>query len=49
MHTVSTFASWREYLSPYEGSNLLFFAAWPMLAACLMLFMMREEDRFMTV
>lgn len=44
MHSVSTLSSWRQYLDPFE--NLLFLAAWPMLAACVALFLMREYDRF---
>lgn len=47
MHAVSTFSSWRQYLEPFE--NLLFFAAWPMLAACLALFLLRDQDRLLTV
>ena len=45
LHAASTFSSWRQYLAPYEGVNLLFFAAWPMLAACLALFLLRDQDR----
>jgi len=44
LHTVSTLSSFGQYLSPFEGPNLLFFAAWPMLAACVMLFLFREKD-----
>ena len=43
-HTVSTLSAFGQYLSPFEGPNLLFFAAWPMLAACVMLFLFRSED-----
>ncbi|WP_133493379.1 hypothetical protein [Alcanivorax sp. 24] len=42
MHAVSTLSSWRQYLAPFD--HLLFFAAWPMLAACLALYLLREED-----
>ncbi len=42
MHGVSTLASWRQYMDPFE--NLLFFTAWPMLAACLTLFLLRRAD-----
>lgn len=49
LHAISTFSSWRQYLEPFEGSNLLFFAAWPMLAACLALFLLRDHDRLLTV
>lgn len=48
-HTVSTLSSFRQYLAPYEGPNLLFFAAWPMLVGCLMLYLLREEDQLMTL
>lgn len=48
LHAVSTFSSWRQYLNPYEGANILFFAAWPMLAACFALFMMRAQDRLLS-
>lgn len=48
LHAASTFSSWRQYLDPYEGANLLFFAAWPMLAACFALFMMRAQDRLLS-
>lgn len=42
MHTVSTLSSWRQYMDPFE--NLLFLAAWPMLAACTALFLLRQYD-----
>ena len=42
MHTVSTLSSWRQYLEPFE--NLLFLAAWPMLAACVTLVLLRDHD-----
>lgn len=44
MHAVTTFASWKQYLDPYTGANILFFAAWPALGACLALFLLREYD-----
>lgn len=43
-HTVSTLSAVKQYLAPFDGSNLLFFAAWPMLAACFALFLLREKD-----
>ena len=43
-HAVSTLSSWQVYLDPFAEYHLLFFAAWPMLAACLALFMLREAD-----
>ena len=48
-HSVSTLSSYQQYLSPYEGSHLLFFAAWPMLVGCLMLYLLREEDSLLTL
>lgn len=44
LHAVSTLSSYKQYLAPYDGANILFFAAWPMLAACLALFLLREQD-----
>ena len=43
-HAVSTFSSFKQYLAPFDGPNLLFFAAWPMLAACFALFILRDQD-----
>jgi hypothetical protein len=43
MHAVTTLVSWRAYLEPLE--NILFFAAWPMLAGLVTLFLLRREDR----
>jgi putative oxidoreductase len=47
MHAGSTLSSWQQYLNPFD--NLLFFAAWPMLAACLALFLLRDRDRLLTL
>lgn len=44
LHAGSTLSAWRQYLHPQEGANLLFFAAWPMLAACLALYLLRDFD-----
>jgi hypothetical protein len=46
-HLVSTLASWPGYLEPFD--HLLWFAAWPMLAACVALFLLREEDTLWSV
>jgi hypothetical protein len=43
-HAVSTLSSFKQYLAPFEGPNLLFFAAWPMLAACVALYLLRDLD-----
>ena len=47
LHTISTLSSYRQYLDPF--GNLLFFAAWPMLAACLALYLLRDLDTLGTV
>ena len=49
LHSVSTLSSFKQYLAPFEGSALLFFAAWPMLAACFALFLLRDQDRMLSV
>ncbi|MET4026375.1 putative oxidoreductase [Marinobacter sp. MBR-99] len=41
-HGVSTLSAFGKYIQPFD--NLLFFAAWPMLAACAALFLLREYD-----
>ena len=43
MHAVTTLVSWSAYLDPLK--NILFFSAWPMLAALVTLFLLRKEDR----
>lgn len=48
-HAVSTLSSYRQYLTPFEGPHLLFFAAWPMLAGCLMLYLLRDDDIYLTL
>jgi putative oxidoreductase len=47
MHAVSTLSSLPRYFQPFD--NLLFFAAWPMLAACFTLFYLRDADRLWTI
>ncbi|MDQ9093168.1 hypothetical protein RC083_16445 [Pseudoalteromonas haloplanktis] len=42
MHGASTLSSYAQYLDGFN--NLLFFAAWPMWAACFALYMLRDED-----
>lgn len=41
LHGVSTLSSWEFYTVKI---NLLFFAAWPMLAACVALYLLRDLD-----
>jgi len=49
LHAVSTLSSFRQYLTPWESSHLLFFAAWPMLAACYALYTLRDDDVLLTI
>jgi hypothetical protein len=44
LHSISTLASFQQYLHPFDSNNLLFFAAWPMLAACYALYTLRDLD-----
>ena len=46
LHAVSTLSSWQQYLG---FDSLLFFAAWPMLAACYALFVLRDLDTKFTL
>ncbi|MDZ7670934.1 MAG: hypothetical protein U5Q16_16485 [Gammaproteobacteria bacterium] len=46
LHGVSTLSSYAQYLAPWD--NLLFFAAWPMLAACFALYLLRDQDTMLT-
>jgi len=48
-HAISTVSSYTKYLAPWQGTNLLFFAAITMLAGLYMLFMLREEDSLLTL
>lgn len=47
IHAISTFSSFPQYLDPFN--HLLFFAAWPMLAACLTLYLLRDDDVMLTL
>lgn len=49
MHAGSTLSSWKQYLHPYDSANLLFFAAWPALAACIALYLLRDWDTIGTL
>jgi hypothetical protein len=49
MHAASTLVAFPQYLHPWAPGNLLFFAAWPMLAACLTLYLLRDEDRLLSL
>lgn len=43
-HAISTLSSWKIYLDPFGSPNMLFWAAWPMLAACFTLYLLRDLD-----
>jgi putative oxidoreductase len=49
LHAISTLASYQKYLNPLEPPNLLFFAAIPMLAACFVLYYLRDADVLWTI
>lgn len=42
LHTISTLAAYNLYIDLFN--NLLFFAAWPMLGACITLYLLRTAD-----
>ena len=44
IHAISTLTPIMVYLDPFKSPHLLFFAAWPMLAACYALYVLRDED-----
>ncbi len=44
LHTISTASCYQQYLNPWEKPNLLFYAAFPMLAACIGLWLLRKWD-----
>jgi uncharacterized membrane protein YkgB len=48
-HAISTLSTFKQYFIPFEGPNLLFFAAWPMLAACFALYYLRDRDTLLVV
>lgn len=49
MHLMSTLSSWAVYLDPWAIPNILFWAAWPMLAAAFTLYYLRDHDALLTV
>lgn len=44
LHAISTLSTFSQYLQPWEGGNILFFAAWPMLASIFVLYRLRDYD-----
>lgn len=49
LHTVSTLSAFKQYAAPWVSPNLLFYAAWPMLAACVALYLLRDEDTLLVL
>jgi putative oxidoreductase len=49
LYGISTLASYKKYLIPFQPPNLLFFAAIPMLAACFVLYYLQGADLLWTV
>lgn len=50
MHLISTVSSYHHYVNVFQpGTNLLFWAAWPMLAACFALFYLRDYDTILSI
>jgi putative oxidoreductase len=50
MHVVSTVSSYGRLINPWvPGAQLLFWAAVPVLAAMIALFLLREQDRFLSI
>lgn len=46
LHGATTLISWKYYLG---FNNMLFFAAWPMFAACYALYILRDQDTLLTL
>ena len=50
MHLVSTISTYGRLINPWgPGAQLLFWAAIPILAAILALFLLREQDRLLSI
>ncbi len=49
IQAISVFSVIDKFFKPFAGSNLLFFASLPMLAACFMLFFLRKKDTFFSL
>ena len=44
VHAVSVVSTWRQLLNPYAGTNHLFIAGVPVLAALVLVYLLREWD-----
>ncbi|MEM6498030.1 MAG: DoxX protein, partial [Pseudomonadota bacterium] len=50
MHTVSVASTWEKLITPYAGNRqILFWGAVPVVAALLLLFLVRRRDRLLSV
>lgn len=49
MHLISSASTYARYFDPWTGTNLLFFAALPMLAGCWALWVLRDQDRLLSL
>lgn len=49
IHTLGTLSTWQILITPYQGGNHLFVAAIPVLGALLALFLMRREDKWLSL
>lgn len=49
MHLVSSLSTYERYFDPWTGTNLLFFAALPMLAGCWALWSLRDQDTLLSM
>ncbi len=49
MHAVSSLSTYKELLNPYEPPNHLFWAAVPLLAALIALFLLWEENNLLNI
>lgn len=49
LHAISTLTTFAKYVAPFEAHNLVYFAAWPTLAACFALYVLRDSDTLWTI
>ena len=50
MHGFSTASTWQYLIDPYQSNGaIMFMTAIPMLMACFALFIMKDQDRFLTL
>ena len=49
MHLISVLSTYQQLLNPYESPNTLFWAAIPALGGLIALFLLREQDQWLTL